>query len=348
MCDVSVVIPVYNGSASIAAVVSRVMRSLSDRAYEIILVDDGSADQSVEVCRQLCKHHSQVTLVELSRNFGEHNAVLAGLAHTSGATVAVLDDDAQNPPEELPRMLAMLESQQLDVVYGRYMQRKHSLWRRLGSWFNDRMANLMLGKPPGLYLSSFKVMSRFIVDQVLEYQGPYPYIDGLICRSTRRLGEIDVQHAMRAAGASNYTLVRLLRLWMNMFMGFSILPLRITSLLGLAISALSAVWLLLIIVDKLWISPHVTAGIPTVLACLVLFSGVQLMVLGMVGEYVGRMFLTTNGQPQYIVRHVRPGARSTRQSSNGNSAASCGASQQPAVIDDGSFSPGAMGVGHEP
>lgn len=303
---VSVVIPVFNGAHSIADVVGRVQRTFASYWLEIVLVDDGSADNSAAVCESLCAQ-GNVTLVRLARNFGEHNAVLAGLAQTQGDVVAVLDDDAQNPPEELPRMLDKLLSDDLDVVYGRYAQRKHTWPRRLGSWFNDLVANIMLGKPRGLYLSSFKVMNRFIVTQIVRYLGPHPYIDGLICRSTTRLGEVVVQHAERAAGQSNYTLRRLIRLWLNMFMGFSILPLRITSLMGFVLSLLSIVWLALIVIDKLWISPGVTSGIPTVLACLVLFSGVQFMVLGMLGEYLGRMFLATNGQPQYIIRQtIRP------------------------------------------
>ncbi|MCC6511957.1 MAG: glycosyltransferase [Pirellulaceae bacterium] len=301
--EISVVIPVYNGADSIASVVARVQQTFVGRSLEIVLVDDGSHDNSAAVCAQLCGQ-GVTTFVRLSRNFGEHNAVLAGLAQTRGAMIAVLDDDAQNPPEELPRLFDELVRQNLDVVYGRYVQRKHSWSRQLGSWFNDRMANIMLGKPRDLYLSSFKVMNRFIVDQILAYRGPYPYIDGLICRVSRRLGQLPVQHAPRAAGRSNYTLTRLIRLWLNMFMGFSILPLRVTSLLGLTISATSVLWLLLILIDKLWFTPHVTTGIPTVLACLVLFSGVQLMVMGMIGEYVGRMFLSSNGQPQYVVRDV--------------------------------------------
>ncbi len=301
--DVSVVIPVYHGAESIGHVVERVHQTFADVVHEIILVDDGSSDDSPKVCRDIvARRDGLVTFVALSKNFGEHSAVLAGLSRTSGRVVAVLDDDGQNPPEELPRMIDMLRRENLDVVYGRYSERKHAGWRRLGSWFNDRVACVMLGKPRDLYLSSFKVMSRFIVDQVLTYPGPFPYIDGLICRATTRLGQIPVEHAARVAGQSNYTLVKLFRLWTNMFVGFSILPLRLASLFGLAISSLSVFWLLLILIDKIFWSPNITAGIPTVLAAIVLFSGVQLIVLGTIGEYLGRLFLTTSGQPQFVVR----------------------------------------------
>ena len=306
--EVSVVIPVFNGARSVTEVVDRIGRALIDRSHEIVLVDDGSADDSARACRDLAARESAyVRFVQLSRNFGEHSAVLAGLARTNGKYIAVLDDDGQNPPEELPRMLDELKRRELDVIYGRYCVRQHHWFRQLGSRFNDFVATIMLRKPPDLYLSSFKVMNRFIVDEIIKYTGPFPYIDGLICRTTNRLGQIEVQHAARIAGRSNYSLVRLVRLWLNMFLGFSIVPLRIASVAGLLTAASSLIWLLAIIVDKLWVNPSVTVGVPTVLACICLFSGVQLMVLGMLGEYLGRVHLSTNGQPQYVVRSSTDG-----------------------------------------
>lgn len=288
--------------------VSRVCEVFADRDLEVVLVNDGSSDDSEQVCRNLAESSGgRIIFVELSRNFGEHHAVLAGLAQTRAQIIAVLDDDGQNPPEELPRMIEALREHRWDVCYGRYVERKHNWFRRLGSWFNDRVATWMLGKPKGLYLSSFKVMNRFIVDEILNYRGPFPYIDGLICRTSERLGQIDVAHSRRIAGESNYTLKRLLRLWLNMFLGFSIVPLRVASLLGMVFAASSLLWLLAIVADKLWISPDVPHGIPTVLALMALFAGVQCMLLGMIGEYLGRVFLAGNGQPQYIVRYtVRP------------------------------------------
>ena len=307
--EISIVIPVFNCHGSITQVVSRIHAVFANRISQIVLVDDGSVDDSPQVCRELAESSGgRIVFLQLSRNFGEHSAVLAGLAETQAPMVAVLDDDGQNPPEELPAMFDLLEREQLDVVYGLYVERQHHWFRRLGSVFNDRVANIMLGKPRGLYLSSFKVMNRFIVDEIIEYSGPYPYIDGLICRTTNRLGQLPVKHSPRLAGRSNYTFPRLIRLWFNMFLGFSIVPLRMASLLGLVIAAFSCVWLVAILIDKLWITPGVTAGIPTVLACIVLFSGVQLMVLGMIGEYLGRVFLANNGQPQFVVRQKVCGA----------------------------------------
>lgn len=304
--DLTVVIPVYNGAQSIGAVVERLQKIFSGSALQIVLVNDGSADNSEQACLELqAQYPRQIEFVQLAKNFGEHNAVICGLQHAHGEYVAILDDDAQNPPEEIPRMLDYLKTQRLDVVYGRYQHRKHSWWRRVGSAFNDRMANLMLRKPPELYLSSFKVMHQFVVREIIKYHGPFPYIDGLIFQATSRLGQIDVQHDQRLAGESGYTLRKLVRLWLNMFLGFSILPLRMTIFLGFFSCLIGVLALFGIVIDKIWLNPTVTVGIPTVIAFIILFSGVQLIVLGTIGEYVGRVFLHTGGRPIFVERYAK-------------------------------------------
>lgn len=309
--EISIVIPVYNGGNSIAAVVGRVRSTFGQLRLQIVLVNDGSRDNSEQVCLALqAQYPEQIDFIQLARNFGEHNAVLCGLSHARGDYVAIMDDDAQNPPEEIPRMLELLKTQQLDVVYGRYQQRKHSWWRQLGSHFNDRMANWMLRKPPELYLSSFKVMQQFVVQEIVKYRGPFPYIDGLIFQTTSRLGQIDVQHDPRLAGQSGYTLRKLISLWLNMFLGFSILPLRLSILLGFLSCLIGVLALFGIVIDKIWLNPEVTVGIPTAIACIILFAGVQLIVLGTIGEYVGRVFLHTGGRPIFVERYAKSGPQS--------------------------------------
>ena len=304
--DLSFVIPVFNGSRSVAGVVERIYELYADLGIEIVLVNDGSDDESERVCRQLHeKHPASLTFVHLSRNFGEHNAVLAGLHHASGDYVALLDDDGQNPPEEVRRLYDTAREERFDVVYGRYRRKQHGLLRNLGSRFNDRVANWMLEKPVDLYLSSFKVMNRFVVEEVKRYRGAFPYIDGLILRTTRNLGQIDVDHRERDGSASNYTARRLFLLWLNMFLNFSILPLRLSAAVG-ALASVSSLFLLAAIVfDKLYINPDVAVGIPTVLLTVVFFAGVQLFILGAVGEYLGRLFLDHSGTPQFVVRYVQ-------------------------------------------
>jgi glycosyltransferase involved in cell wall biosynthesis len=301
----SFVIPVYNGSQTISAVVDRIARSFDTVQYEVILVNDGSQDDSERTCRRLAAEYPGIVrFIHLARNFGEHNAVLAGLRQTSGQAVAVLDDDGQNPPEEVWALWDHLQNTGRDVVYGRYRLKQHSWFRNFGSRFNDRMANWLLKKPKEIYLSSFKVMNRFLVNEVIRYRGPFPYIDGLIFRTTRNIGQIEVEHRERLAGQSNYTLRRLVRLWLNMFLGFSIAPLRISVVVGLLTSLFSIALLFGIVIDKIAWNPDVPVGIPTVLTCIALFAGVQLTVLGMIGEYVGRVFLEQNGTPQYVVRYL--------------------------------------------
>ena len=315
--ELSLVIPVYNGSRTIGALVEHATKIFGSTSCEIVLVNDGSEDDSETVCAQLARKFPQsVTFVHLSRNFGEHSAVLAGFTQARGRYIAVLDDDGQNPPEEVVRMLDELKRKNYDVVYGHYIEKKHSWFRNLGSRFNDRIATLMLHKPKDLYLSSFKVMNRFLVNEIIKYRGPYPYTDGLIYRVTRNIGQIPVEHRVSQSGRSRYTLRRLVRLWLNMFLNFSIKPLRVSVYVGLLASCLSVVALIAILIDKLWITPDLTVGIPTVLGGVVFFSGVQLMILGLVGEYLGRLYLDQTGTPQYIVRYSMQAGRNNKESGN--------------------------------
>jgi undecaprenyl-phosphate 4-deoxy-4-formamido-L-arabinose transferase len=309
--DLSLVIPVYNGSRTIRPLVEHIMKTFGSTSFEVVLVNDGSEDESEAICASLAEQFPEIVVfVHLSRNFGEHNAVLAGFKQATGRYLAVLDDDGQNPPEEVSRMLEELKRKNYDVVYGHYIEKKHSWFRNAGSWFNGRIATLMLHKPSDLYLSSFKVMNRFVVNEIIKYRGPYPYTDGLIYRVTRNIGQIPVEHRANVAGPSRYTFRSLVRLWLNMFLNFSIKPLRLSIYVGLLTSCLSLFSLIFIVIDRIWITPNVTLGIPTVLGTIVLLAGIQLMILGLVGEYLGRLYLDQTGTPQYVVRYsMRSGAK---------------------------------------
>jgi len=304
--ECSVVIPVYNGRATLEPLVREIHEAFAGHRFEVVLVDDGSVDGSDRLCADLVTAYPEtVRFVQLSRNFGEHNAVLAGLQYARGDYVAVLDDDGQHPPAEAVRLLDSIRGSDHDAVYGRYRVKQHSRTRNLGSWFNDRMAVLLLKKPRELYLSSFKIMNRFVVDEVCKYRGASPYIDGLIWRSTHRIGQVDVVHRARQAGRSNYGLRKLVELWLNSFLTFSILPLRLAGILGVLCSLFSVVVLIAMVVDKLWINTGITAGVPTIIITMALFAGVQLLILGTIGEYLGRLFLDHSGAPQFIVRSVK-------------------------------------------
>jgi undecaprenyl-phosphate 4-deoxy-4-formamido-L-arabinose transferase len=303
--ELSFVIPVYNGSATIASVVRRIHEAYSDLDFEVVLVNDGSLDDSEKTCVELVNSYPEtVVFLHLARNFGEHNAVLAGLNHSRGEYLAVLDDDGQNPPEDVRRMYDAIKARNCDVIFGRYRLKHHSWFRNVGSKFNDRVANVLLKKPPDLYLSSFKVMNRFLANQIIQYKGSFPYIDGLILRVTRNVGQVDVEHRDRKDAGSNYTLTKLFFLWLNMFLNFSIVPLRFAAVLGFATSVTALLLMAGVVFDKLYINPGVTIGLPTIMLLIVFFAGVQLVILGTIGEYLGRMFLDYSRNPQFVIRYM--------------------------------------------
>lgn len=299
----SIVIPVYNGAGSIGELVEALQSLNVPGGHEIVLVNDCSPDSSLAECRRLQAEATvPMTLVDLARNFGEHNAVMAGLREARGAHVITMDDDLQNPPGEVLRLLEHAQKAGKDVVYTHYAHKQHSAWRNLGSRFANRVADFVLDKPKGLYLSSFRCLSRFVVEQVVRYEGPFPYIDGLILQSTQSIGTLEVAHLPRHAGRSNYTLRRLTRLWLSMFLNFSVMPLRIATVTGFALSALGLFGFVWVVSEA--ITSETPPGWASLTAATLLLLGVQLIMLGIIGEYLGRLYLTVNRKPQSTVRDV--------------------------------------------
>lgn len=299
----SIVIPVYRGANTIGELVHALADLNIAGGHEIVLVNDGSPDNSLDVCRELL-HSCRIplTVINLARNFGEHNAVMAGLRQARGSWVITMDDDLQNPPEEIVRILAFAQSSSRHVIYTYYSKKEHAHWRNLGSRFTNWVADFLMDKPKGLYLSSFRCVSRLVVDNITRYTGPFPYIDGLILQVTQNIGRIEVAHLPRAYGRSNYTFRRLVRLWLNMFVNFSIMPLRISTLAGLVLSVLGGITAVLVIIEA-WFSTT-PRGWGSLMAAFLLLSGVELIILGVAGEYLGRMYLTVNGKPQSVVSDI--------------------------------------------
>ena len=300
----SFVIPLYNSADSIGSLVREIEGLTVDGGHEVVLVNDGSADNTADVCRALVRDaRIPVTYVEHARNFGEHNAVLTGWRHAHGAHIVNLDDDGQNPPSEAVRLWQHARARALDVVYGQYDIKRHSPFRNAGSWLTNRMTDWALDKPKGFYLSSFRCVSGDIARHVIGYAGPYPYIDGLLLQVTQRIDSIEVRHDERRAGTSGYTLRRLIRLWLSAWLNFSVLPLRAATFLGF-LTALAGIAAFAVVL-MLWIQgvgPEYGWG--WVMATVLIFSGTQLVILGLIGEYLGRMFLTVNQRPQAVVRDV--------------------------------------------
>ncbi len=303
--ELSLVIPVFNAAATIDWLVEQIHADFEGIDFEVVLVNDGSADSSEEACLTLLrKFANTLRYVHLARNYGEHAAVLAGLRQTRGRFVAILDDDGQNPPHEARRMFEHAFRHDFDVVYGRYEFRKHSAFRRAGSWFNDLVAGFVLDKPRGIHLSSFKVMSRMVVDELVKYVGTFPYLDGMIFRITQNVDELAVSRLPRRAGKSGYNLRKLIALWMNMFVGFSMVPLRAALALGGTLSAIGML-ALAVLVARACSDHSSSVSLPMLTASVAVFAAGQFIMLAMLGEYIGKFYLQHNGTPQYVVHYVQ-------------------------------------------
>lgn len=306
LTSVSIVIPVYRSAPILPVLVekiSHIARSL-EHAYqfELILVNDASPDNSWQVIASLTKQYPLLTGISLMKNAGQHNAIMAGLRYAQGDIIVTMDDDLQHPPEMIAQLLEAIQAGH-DVCYTKYLDRKHVAWKQLGSWFNDKIATILLKKPAGIYLSSFRALHKRVRDEIIKYEGPFPYIDGLILEVTRNIATVPIKHQARYEGEGNYTLKRSISLWLKMATNFSILPLRIATLMGGIIAFLSMLMIIIIVVQKL-LDPTISAGWTSLVTIILFMGGVQLCALGIIGEYIGRTYLNVNKKPQYAVRTI--------------------------------------------
>lgn len=294
----SIVIPVYRSEESLPVLLQRINAALTGSEHEVILVDDCSPDRSWEVIKDLNRRHHGVMGLSLRMNVGQDSALMAGLRASTGDFVVLMDDDLQHAPEDIPRLIASIGDG--DICYASYAQKEQAAWKNLGSWLNGKMAEWFLGKPRGLYLSPFKIMCRGLVDEVCRYEGAYPYVDGLILRATSRIKQIEVRHHERFFGRGNYGLVKSLRVAVRHMTGFSVHPLRLAAIVGAWISAFGFGLLFYYIVSFFW-HQDTPAGWTTLVTLVLCLNGATLLSLGLVGEYVGRSYLTINQKPQYSV-----------------------------------------------
>jgi len=302
--EISIVVPVYRSQIILPHLVERIGRVMENQIasgnLELILVNDASPDDSWTVVRRLVEQYSFVKGIELARNFGQHNATMAGLNAASGDVVVIMDDDLQHPPETIMSLVKAVRDGH-DVCYTEYVNRRHAAWKQWGSRFNDYVATFLLKKPRGLYLSSYKAMHQRVVREVIKYDGPYAYIDGLILDVTRNIAVAPIEHQSRFEGEGNYNLRKSISLWLKMATSFSIVPLRLASFAGMLLAAISVVVMIAIVVDK-FVNPATPAGWTSLLAVILFMGSLQLMCLGFVGEYLGRAYLRINRKPQFTVR----------------------------------------------
>ena len=301
---VSIIIPVFNASKTISLLVDKIQNEIKIyKELEIVLVNDGSSlDNSSEVCESIAYNNPTVKFINLSRNFGEHNAILAGLNYCTGDCAVIMDDDFQNSPKDVYKLVDEILNGN-DVVFSKYEEKQHHFLRNLGSKINNLFASILLNKPRDLYLSSFKAINRFVIDELVKYKGPYPYIDGLILRVTQKYVSVTVGHESRTTGKSGYTLNKLISLWLNMFTNFSIIPLRLAVGLGFIFSVIGVLLAFVFFIQKIN-NPDVPIGWTSLAVSIFLLGSLQLFAIGMIGEYLGRMFLSAGGKPQFVVRSL--------------------------------------------
>lgn len=301
---VSFVIPCYNSEKTIRKLVDLTceqMKKMKIDNFEFVLVNDYSKDKTIDELIVIANKYKFVKVIDLANNFGQHNAIIAGLNYVEGDIVVGMDDDLQTHPSQLSKLFSKLD-EGYDLVYGKYPEKKHSLFRNLGSKFNNWTVSLLLGKPKSLKACSFWVAKRFVVNEVVRYKNPYTHLQGLFLRTTKNIANVDIEHFEREIGKSNYTLKKLLKLWSSCT-NFSILPLRIAIMIGVALSLVGFLSALIIIIRKI-VYPEVLIGWSSIMVAILFFSGLNFMFIGLVGEYIGRIFISINNSPQYVIRRT--------------------------------------------
>lgn len=306
---ISFVIPCYRSEQTLPKVVKEITDTIEgmntagkNYDYEIILVDDCSPDNTLYVIRGLCEKNKKLKGINLSRNFGQHAALMAGFHYIKGDIVVCLDDDGQTPADEVGKLLSEIEKGS-DVVYAKYEHKMHSLFRNFGSWVNEEMARVMLGKPKDIYVSSYFAAKRFIIEEMKKYTNSYPYVIGLVLRTTKRISNVSVNHREREIGTSGYTFRKLIGLWFNGFTAFSVKPLRVATAMGCFLASMGFLYGIYTVIKKL-VNPAVPMGFSSMMSALVFIGGMIMLMLGLIGEYIGRIYISMNNSPQFVIREI--------------------------------------------
>ena len=303
---ISFVIPCYRSTQTLPAVVASIQELMTTRdeyEAEIILVNDCSPDDTFGTIRQLTEQYDNVIGVDIAKNRGQQNALMAGFRLASGDLIIGSDDDGQTPVESAFQLIDHLEEGNYDVVCARYVDRGHrSLFRRMGTWADRKMVKVFLEKPDDFNTAIYFVARRFVIEEIIRYDNPYPYWTGLLLRTTHNVGNVDVKQRDRLAGESGYNLRKLLGLWINGLTTFSIKPLRFATILGGLMAIIGFIIMIILVILRL--ASGFTVGWTSLIATNILIGGLIMIMLGVIGEYIGRIYLSLNKEPQYVVRQV--------------------------------------------
>lgn len=302
MPEISIVIPVYNSAAIVSEICRRINDSLATIHHEIILVNDNSMDASWEKIEAAFLRHENIIGINLRKNYGQDNAIMAGLRHASGNYTVIMDDDLQHNPADIVRLYEKCR-QGYDVCYAGFNKKKQAAWKNLGSWINGKVAEILLKKPKAVYLSPFQIVSKEIVDRIIDYEGPYPYIQGLLLDHTDNLSQVEVDHHNRYAGQSNFNLIKSIKVFSNLITSFSIVPLRLATITGFISSSVGFMLVLFYLYRYFW-GNRIVEGWTTIVLLQLVFGGFILLSLGIIGEYIGRLCLNINKKPQYNIKTV--------------------------------------------
>ena len=305
---VSVVIPCYKSENSIESVVREIEQFFEDNNqynFEIILINDYSPDNTLEVLKKIITKYQNVKIISFSKNFGQHAAIMAGLNKATGDIIICMDDDGQTPPHEMYKLIDKI-NEGYDVAYANYSVKKHSVFRNWGSKLNDAMTVKLINKPKGLYQSSYFAIRKYVTDEVVKYDNSYPYLNGLILRITKNMCNVMVEHREREHGGSTYTFKKLVSLWVNGFTAFSVTPLRVAGVVGLLMSFVGLLFSIYIIIIRL-LDPSIAAGWSSIMATILIMNGIMLIFTGLIGEYIGRIYISANKSPQYVVKEEYDG-----------------------------------------
>lgn len=297
----SFIIPCYLSEGLVSGVIKEIIKTVEGKnPFEIIAVNDASPDNVLKELKEAAEKDERIKVIDLAKNGGKHCALMAGYSRATGDIIVGVDDDGQCPVDCVYKLISPLE-EGYDIALAKYPLKKQSKIKNMGSYVNDKMACSFLGKPKDLKLSNFYAVKRFVLEEVLKYKNPYPYIDGLFLRSTDKIINVEMQERERKAGKSGYTLKKSLKLFMNGFTAFSVKPLRFSSILGFITALLGFLFAVAVVVKKA-INPLVPSGYSSIMAVLLFVGGVIMMLLGVIGEYIGRIYISINNSPQYVIR----------------------------------------------